>query len=116
VSPNSEAATNKKWSTFYGIVQVTAKRYKVLLVLPHDLLAFTRGLQWQKNHLAESMGMYGDLLARIWNPGDGTIEQETKMEDKYFGEGLCWYRDEIGNDHCTAITWKEQTPLSMMKP
>jgi glutamine cyclotransferase len=78
-------------------------------VLPYDLLAFTWGLQWHKNHLVELMGMYGDLLARIWNPEDGTIEQETKMEDKYFGEGLCCDPDENGNDHRISITWKEQT-------
>jgi glutamine cyclotransferase len=57
VSPKSEAATDKKWATFYGMAQVRVKYNKVLRVLPNVLFAFTHGMQWHKNRLVESTGM-----------------------------------------------------------
>jgi glutamine cyclotransferase len=89
--------------------------YDVLATYPHDPGAFTQGLTYFGGRLYEGTGDYGDSelreLEMIPKDGDvtGSIRRSTKLDGKYFGEGIAHYHDANGNERIIQITWKEQT-------
>ncbi len=79
---------------------------KVISVFPHDALSFTQGLEFHKGFLYEGTGQKGmSRLAKI-NLTSGEVLLETKLNEKYFGEGIT-----ILNDTIYQLTWLEQTCL-----
>lgn len=69
--------------------------------VPHDTSAFTQGLFFHDGRLYESTGQYGESEMRILDPKDGAVVKSHKLDDRYFGEGACAYRDTI-----IQLTWK----------
>jgi glutaminyl-peptide cyclotransferase len=68
-------------------------------------------------HYYESRGMYGQSAVRLVKLSTGVATRETKMDDAYFGEGLCQYTVPGTGTGGTAaaaqqrliqITWKEK--------
>lgn len=76
--------------------------YSIVNQYPHDGKAFTEGLEYRDGVLYESVGQYGKSDIRKVELATGKVLQTTKMEDRYFGEGLT-----ILNGKIYQLTYKE---------
>jgi glutamine cyclotransferase len=71
---------------------------------PHDVTAFTEGLEYIDGHLYESVGHYGKSDIRKTELETGKIVKQQKMDAKYFGEGMT-----VLNDKIYQLTYQEKT-------
>lgn len=69
---------------------------------PHDPKAFTEGLEYKDGVLYESTGEYGTSEMRKTDLATGKVTASTKMENKYFGEGLT-----VLNGKIYQLTYRE---------
>lgn len=93
VSKNITVFASKK-PVLYG--------YKIINSFPHDINAYTQGLEFYKGELYESTGQYGASSLRKVNFTTGEIIQKLPLNNSYFGEGIT-----ILNDQIFQLTWKE---------
>jgi glutaminyl-peptide cyclotransferase len=99
----------KKWDDFDGYAKIR-NNYRLVQRYHHDPTAFTQGLQWHNDRMIESTGMHGTSQVRIYDPRSGSaVEQRVDLDDAYFGEGLCWFRDAQSHDRYIQLTWMERT-------
>lgn len=75
--------------------------YKVLETYPHDVNAFTQGLEFEGDTLYESTGKRGHSTLRKTNYKTGEVLQQVKLDNQYFGEGLT-----ILNNKVYQLTWQ----------
>ena len=75
--------------------------YKILETYPHDVNAFTQGLEFEGDTLYESTGKYGHSTLRKTNYKTGEVIQQVKLDNQYFGEGLT-----ILNNKVYQLTWQ----------
>lgn len=94
------APTCAQWAT----VPVLTPR--IVAEIPHDTAAFTQGLLWLDGKLYESTGLYGKSTLREVNPNTGKPTKVARLPDRYFAEGLAWFRGEF-----LQLTWKEGEAL-----
>ena len=81
----------------------TIYTYEVLEEYPHDIKAYTQGLEFYKDDiLFESTGQYGQSSLRKVDLISGEVLKKIDLEDKYFGEGLT-----IFNNKIYQLTWRE---------
>ncbi|MCH9662014.1 MAG: glutaminyl-peptide cyclotransferase [Bacteroidetes bacterium] len=78
--------------------------YKILESYPHDMGAYTQGLEFEDDVLYESTGQRKKSSLRKTDYLTGEVLQLEKMGDQYFGEGLT-----ILNDKIYQLTWQENT-------
>jgi len=78
--------------------------YKVIETYPHDIRAYTQGLEFHNDTLYESTGQYGSSSLRKTDYKTGRVLQEVSLSNKYFGEGLT-----ILNNKIYQLTWRENT-------
>ena len=78
--------------------------YKILEEYPHDINAYTQGLEFNNGILYESTGQYKKSSLRKTNFETGEVINVVNLSDSYFGEGLT-----ILNDKIYQLTWKEKT-------
>ena len=78
--------------------------YNVLETYPHDIEAYTQGLEFKGDTLYESTGQYKQSSLRKTNYQSGEVIQNIPLSDQYFGEGLT-----IINDKIYQLTWREKT-------
>jgi len=78
--------------------------YKILETYPHDIEAYTQGLEFINDTLYESTGTYKISSLRKTNYRTGEVLQQIDLADSYFGEGLT-----ILNDKIYQLTWRENT-------
>ncbi len=76
--------------------------YDIINEYPHDPAAFTEGLEYKDKVLYESTGQYGFSDIRKTNLKTGKIITSTKMEARYFGEGLT-----VLNGKVYQLTYRE---------
>lgn len=76
--------------------------YKVINTYPHDPKAFTQGLIYRDGVLYESTGLFNESTLRRVELATGKVLQQTKVDDKYFAEGLT----EL-NGALLQLTWKD---------
>ncbi|MGK0386336.1 MAG: glutamine cyclotransferase [Patiriisocius sp.] len=76
--------------------------YKILESYPHDITAYTQGLEFVGDVLYESIGQYGTSSLRKTNYKTGEVLENKPLEDQYFGEGLT-----IKNNKIYQLTWRE---------
>ncbi len=76
--------------------------YEVVKEYPHDPKAFTEGLEFKDGFLYESTGEYGVSDVRKVDLATGKPAVTTKMEARFFGEGLT-----ILNGKIYQLTYKE---------
>lgn len=76
--------------------------YKITNAYPHNIQAFTQGLEFYQDTLYESTGHYGLSSLRKVDYKSGEILKEIKLEREYFGEGLT-----VMNDKIYQLTWRE---------
>ncbi len=77
--------------------------YKVVKVFPHDTSSYTEGLQYADGVLYESTGNYGSSTIRKSDLNTGKALQVTKLDSKYFGEGMSVIGDKV-----IQMTYKEK--------
>lgn len=102
----SEGNTYEASKTITILSSITAKlyTYEILEEYPHDIEAYTQGLEFHNDTLYESTGQYKKSSLRKTDYISGTVLQNVPLEDNYFGEGLT-----IMNDKLYQLTWKENT-------
>ena len=76
--------------------------YNIIATFPHDIKAYTQGLEFYRDTLYESTGQYGNSSLRKTNFETGEVLMQVPLADKYFGEGLS-----ILNDKIYQLTWNE---------
>lgn len=76
--------------------------YKILETYPHDINAYTQGLEFRNDTLYESTGQYGKSSLRKTNFKTGEVYEQIDLDKKYFGEGLT-----IHNNKIYQLTWRE---------
>lgn len=99
----------KPYSVTTEITILSAKTPKVygfniVNEFPHDINAYTQGLEFHNGVLYESIGQYGKSELRKVDYKTGDILQRVKLDDNYFGEGLT-----IINNKLFQLTWRENT-------
>jgi len=80
--------------------------YEVVNTYPHDILAYTQGLEFHGDTLYESTGQRGESSLRKVNYETGEVLQKVELDQFYFGEGLT-----ILNDKIYQLTWQSQESL-----
>ncbi len=78
--------------------------YKILETYPHDIQAYTQGLEFKQDTLIESTGLYKHSSLRKTNYKTGEVYKIIKLGDAYFGEGITLYNNKI-----YQLTWREKT-------
>ena len=77
--------------------------YKVEKTYPHDTSSYTEGLQYADGIFYESTGDYRHSTIRKVDPATGKAIMATKLDKKYFGEGLSVIGDKV-----IQLTWREK--------
>jgi len=78
--------------------------YKILETYPHDIGAYTQGLEFKNDTLFESTGQRGKSSLRKTDLKSGKLYQKVDLENQYFGEGLTYFKDKI-----YQLTWQSKT-------
>lgn len=76
--------------------------YEILESYPHDIQAYTQGLEFGEDLLFESTGQYGESSIRQTRLETGEVIRKTELKNKYFGEGLTLLDNKV-----YQLTWKE---------
>lgn len=77
--------------------------YKLVKTYPHDINAYTQGLEFVGDTLYESTGQYGASSLRKVDYKTGNVVQKLPLDNAYFGEGLTHFNGKI-----VQLTWKKQ--------
>lgn len=78
--------------------------YRILESYPHDITAYTQGLEFANDTLYESLGQYEKSGLRKVDYKTGKVLQHVDLAPRYFGEGLT-----ILNNKIYQLTWQENT-------
>jgi len=78
----------------------TVYNYEIINTFPHDVGAYTQGLEYKDGFLYESTGRKGQSSLRKVNLTDGKVLQQINLEPSYFAEGMT-----ILNDKIYQLTW-----------
>ncbi len=98
-----EVATNL---TLLASTSPTLYTYRILETYPHDMNAYTQGLEFHDNTLYESTGQRGQSSLRKTAYTTGEVLEKVALADQYFGEGLT-----ILNNKIYQLTWQARTGL-----
>jgi glutaminyl-peptide cyclotransferase len=98
---NSEATTRIE---LVSNVIPKALKYNIVNTYPHDTASFTEGLEFYKDTLYESIGLYKKSKLLKTDYKTGKIYKSLKLDDKYFGEGITFI-----NNKLYQLTWQEKT-------
>jgi len=77
--------------------------YQVINTYPHDIGAYTQGLEFHNGILYESTGSYGKSSLRKTEAKTGKIIQQINLDNNFFAEGLT-----ILNEKLYQLTWQEK--------
>jgi glutaminyl-peptide cyclotransferase len=77
---------------------------RVVKTFPHDVNAFTQGLEFHNGELWESTGLVGRSGIRKINLESGKVLKELRVSAPFFGEGIT-----IINGRLIQLTWQHQT-------
>jgi len=75
--------------------------YKIINTFPHDVKAYTQGLEFYNGFLYETTGRNGESWLRKVDIETGKVLQQKDLNEKYFGEGMT-----IFNNTVNWLTWK----------
>ena len=78
--------------------------YKIVETYPHDINAYTQGLEFENDTLYESTGQYRESSLRKTDYKTGKVLQKVDLPAQYFGEGLT-----ILNNKIYQLSWRENT-------
>lgn len=80
--------------------------YRVVQRLPHDVKAFTQGLEIYNGAFLESTGQNGSSSLRRVEIATGKVLKKTPLDAKYFGEGITQLKGQV-----YMLTWLNQQGL-----
>jgi glutamine cyclotransferase len=75
--------------------------FDIVNTYPHDINAYTQGLEFINDSLYESTGQYGSSSLRLVELKTGQVLQSHALSNAYFGEGLT-----ILDDKLLQLTWQ----------
>lgn len=75
--------------------------FSVVNTFPHDVGAYTQGLEYHDGVLYESTGLNGESSLRKVDLKTGKVLQQIDLPEELFGEGLT-----IVGDHIIQLTWR----------
>ena len=75
--------------------------YEILDSYPHDIKAYTQGLEFDGELLYESTGLNGKSSLRLVDYQTGKLRTNKSLDATYFGEGLT-----VLDDKVIQLTWK----------
>jgi glutamine cyclotransferase len=78
--------------------------YEIVNTYPHDINAYTQGLEFYRDTLIEGTGQYRESTLRKVNYKTGEVYKKVDLEARFFGEGIT-----VLNDKIYQLTWKENT-------
>jgi glutamine cyclotransferase len=78
--------------------------YEIVNVYPHDIQAYTQGLEFYRDTLYEGTGRYQHSSLRKVNYKTGEVYKKIEQEGRYFGEGIT-----VINNKVYQLTWREKT-------
>ncbi|MDX1314903.1 MAG: glutaminyl-peptide cyclotransferase [Eudoraea sp.] len=78
--------------------------YEIINEYPHDIKAFTQGLEFYKDTLYESTGRKGSSYIRKVDYKTGEVLQQTDLDNSYFGEGIT-----IMGNTAYQLSWQSRT-------
>ncbi len=76
-------------------------KYEIVAEYPHDIQAFTQGLEFDSDTLYESTGLNGESSLRKTDYRTGKIFMKHDLPKQYFGEGITLWKDRI-----IWLTWQ----------
>ncbi|WP_442267121.1 glutaminyl-peptide cyclotransferase [Tenacibaculum sp. ZS6-P6] len=79
----------------YSNVTPKIYSYKIVNTYPHDKNAYTQGLEYYNGYLYETTGRRGKSSLRKVEIKTGEVIQKYDLSDKYFGEGMTIFNNEI---------------------
>ena len=101
---NGKEYEASKTITILSSIKPKLYTYQILETYPHDIKAYTQGLEFANDTLYESTGQYKQSSLRKTNYKTGEVLQKVLLPDAYFGEGLT-----ILNNKIYQLTWREKT-------
>ncbi len=93
--------TLQKTIEIYAGVKPKVLSYKLIQTYPHDINAFTQGLEFYRDTLYEGTGLHGESSLRKTDYKTGKIYQKIDLDRRYFGEGIS-----VLNDKVYQLTWQ----------
>ncbi len=78
--------------------------YEIINEYPHDIKAFTQGLEFYNDTLYESTGRKGSSSIRKVDYRTGKILQKVDLDSRFFGEGIT-----LLNDKLYQLSWQSKT-------
>lgn len=87
-------------------VQPQLLNYTVVNTYPHDITAFTEGLEFYRDTLIESTGQNGSSWFRKYDYKTGKVHKQVDLDRQYFGEGIT-----VINNQLFQLTWQNKTGL-----
>ena len=78
--------------------------YEIINEFPHDIGAFTQGLEFNNGILYEGTGKKGRSSLRRLDFETGEVLNQTDLDFGYFGEGIT-----VLNDKVYQLTWRSKT-------
>ena len=78
--------------------------YEIINEFPHDMTAFTQGLEFEGDYLYEGTGKKGGSSLRKINFETGEVLDKKDLEYNYFGEGIT-----VLNNKIYQLTWRSKT-------
>lgn len=78
--------------------------YDIVNTYPHDINAYTQGLEFYRDTLIEGTGQYRESSLRKVNAKTGEVYKKVDLDPKYFGEGIT-----VLNNKIYQLSWKENT-------
>jgi glutamine cyclotransferase len=101
-SENKPPATAAVVADAPAVAPPAIMSYDIINEFPHDPSAFTEGLEYRDGMLYESTGQYGSSDIRKSELKTGKVLASTKIEARYFGEGMT-----ILNNKIYQLTYRE---------
>lgn len=97
---------NEKEKIAYSTIKILPPKakeltYEVTNTYPHDVSAYTQGLEYDGSHLYESTGINGESTVRKVDLKTGEVLQKIDLNKDHFGEGLTLMDDKI-----IQLTWR----------
>jgi len=77
--------------------------FEIVNEYPHDINAYTQGLEFYKGDLYESTGQRGKSTLRKLDYKTGEVVRKIDLDPKYFGEGLTFLNDDL-----YQLTWQSK--------
>lgn len=85
-------------------IQPELLQYEIVNTYPHDMQAYTQGLEFYRDTLIEGTGQYRESSLRKVNYKTGEVYKKVMLGEKFFGEGIT-----VLNNKVYQLTWRENT-------